>query len=126
MKSHRLTRRTFLGASGSALAAVPLTAAERAPAGRLTNGLIDCQSHLFFPEVLDLMRRRNADPVVHDKGGMMYLKMGDWLRKVPPVYIDVDVKLAAMDASGIEIAMLSTNDPAPEWFGDDGTPGGAV
>jgi hypothetical protein len=45
---------------------------------------------------------------------------------VPPVYIDVDVKLAAMDASGIEIAMLSTNDPAPEWFGDDGTPGGAV
>ena len=46
--------------------------------------------------------------------------MGDWLRKVPPHYLDVDVKLAAMEASGIAVTMLSTNDPGPEWFGDDG------
>ena len=25
-----------------------------------------------------------------------------------------------MEASGIEITMLSTNDPGPEWFGADG------
>lgn len=46
--------------------------------------------------------------------------MGDWLRKVPPAYVSVDAKLAAMDVSGIEITMLSTNGPGPEWFGDDG------
>jgi predicted TIM-barrel fold metal-dependent hydrolase len=46
--------------------------------------------------------------------------MGDWLRKVPPFYLDVDAKLAAMAASGIDITMLSTNDPGPECFGADG------
>ena len=80
---------------------------------------MDCQSHLFFPEVLDLMRRK-TEPLVYDQDGTTYLKMGDWLRKVPPPYTSVEAKLAAMDASGIEITLLSTNDPGPEWFGDDG------
>jgi len=84
------------------------------------SGIIDCQSHLFFPEVLDMMRKRKIEPLVYDQDGTVFLKMGDWLRKVPPHYLDVEAKLAAMDASGIEITMLSTNDPGPEWFGDDG------
>jgi predicted TIM-barrel fold metal-dependent hydrolase len=120
MISHPVNRRRFLAAAGSALAAVPLAAAERAPEDRVLGGLVDCQSHLFFPEVLDLMRRRQVEPLVYDRDGTTYLKMGDWLRKVPPPYVSVDAKLAAMDASGIEITMLSTNDPGPEWFGDDG------
>lgn len=86
----------------------------------MTSGIIDCQSHLFFPEVLELMRRRKTDPLVYIQDGTTYLKMGDWLRKVPPAYLSVDTKLATMDASGIEITLLSTNDPGPEWFGDDG------
>ncbi len=118
MKSQRLTRRNFLAAAGasSALAAMPLAAADP----RMTSGLIDCQSHLFFPEVLELMRRRKTEPLVYVQDGTTFLKMGDWLRKVPPHYVSVDAKLAAMDASGIAITMLSTNDPGPEWFGDDG------
>src|SRR5262249_48879013 len=84
------------------------------------NGTIDCQSHLFFPEVIGMMRRRKAEPLVYEQAGTLYLKMGDWLRKVPPSYLDIDAKLAAMDACGIEMALLSTNDPGPEWFGDDG------
>ena len=71
-------------------------------------------------EVLNLMRRRTTDPVVYERDGTTFLKMGNWLRKVPPHYLDVDAKLAVMDASGIAITMLSTNDPGPEWFGDDG------
>jgi len=119
-KSPAISRRRFLGTAitgSSALAAATplLTSAEAAP-----SGIIDCQSHLFFPEVLDLMRKRKADPVVQDKDGTTYLKMGSWLRKVQPLYLDVDAKLAAMDAAGIAITMLSTNDPGPEWFGDDG------
>ncbi len=118
MEPKLLNRRTFLATvgAGSAMAAMPLDAAET----RMTTGLIDCQSHLFFPEVLELMRRRKTEPLVYDRDGITFLKMGDWLRKVPPAYVSVDAKLAAMDASGIAITMLSTNDPGPEWFGDDG------
>lgn len=114
MKSPLVNRRRFLAAgAGSALAALPLAAAAR-------RGCVDCQSHLFLPPVLDMLRRRKTEPRVYDEGGVTYLKMGDWLRKVPPLYTSVDAKLGVMDASGIEIAMLSTNDPGPEWFGDDG------
>jgi len=116
-----VNRRRFLAAAaGSALAAGPLVAADNDSPVRLTTGLVDCQSHLFFPEVLDLMSRRKIEPLVYDRDGTTYLKMGDWLRKVPPAYVSVDAKLGAMDASGIEITLLSTNDPGPEWFGDDG------
>ena len=108
-----------LAAAAQAAAASPQVARASEPtvAKPLT---VDCQSHLFFPEVLDMMRRRSREPRVYDQDGTTYLKMGDWLRKVPPHYLDVDVKLAAMDASGIAVTMLSTNDPGPEWFGDDG------
>ena len=122
MKPEPINRRRFLAAAGSALAAAPLAAAERTPETRLTTGLVDCQSHLFFPEVLDLMRRRKNEPLVYVQDGVTFLKMGDWLRKVPPSYVSVEAKLASMDASGIAITMLSTNDPGPEWFGDDGPP----
>jgi aminocarboxymuconate-semialdehyde decarboxylase len=111
-----MNRRHFLTATVAGSAAVSTTAAPAGPAG----GVIDCQSHLFFPAVLQMMRGRKTDPVVYDKDGTTFLKMGSWLRKVPPHYLDVDAKLAAMDANGIEITMLSTNDPGPEWFGDDG------
>lgn len=122
MNPNPLTRRRFLASAGagSALASLPLVGAENAPAARLTGGLVDCESHLFFPEVLDLMRRRKTDPLVHDRAGTTFLKMGDWLRKVPPPYLSAEAKLAAMDASGIAITLLSNNDPGPEWFGDDG------
>lgn len=107
-----MKRRHFLTAT---VASSALVAAAAPP-----SGIIDCQSHLFFPEVLDMMRKRQTEPLVDDETGTTFLKMGDWLRKVPPHYLDVNAKLASMDASGIEITMLSTNDPGPEWFGAGG------
>jgi len=107
-----MKRRHFLTATVASSA----VAAAAAP----PSGIIDCQSHLFFPEVLDMMRKRKTEPLVYDEKGTTFLKMGDWLRKVPLHYLDVNAKLASMDASGIEITMLSTNDPGPEWFGADG------
>ena len=107
-----MKRRHFLTAT---VASSAVAAAATPPAG-----IIDCQSHLFFPEVLDMMRKRKTEPLVYDDKGTVFLKMGDWVRKVPPHYLDVNAKLASMDASGIEITMLSTNDPGPEWFGADG------
>jgi predicted TIM-barrel fold metal-dependent hydrolase len=111
-----LPRREFLKASGLA-AAWQVASANAAESGA---GIIDCQSHLFFPEVLKMMRGRTQGPVVYDEGGTTFLKMGDWIRKVPPSYLDVDAKLAVMDSHGIAITLLSTNDPGPEWFGNDG------
>ncbi len=110
------TRRQFIAAT-TVLGQVPaiLQGATQCP-----SGLIDCQSHLFCPEVLALMEKRKEDPVVFKKDGIRFLRMGDWLRKVPPLYVDVDAKLATMDAAGISMTALSINDPGPEWFGVDG------
>jgi len=117
-----VNRRHFLAAAGagSALGSLPLASAESASASRMTRGIVGCQSHLFFPEVLDLMRKRQTEPLVYDRDGNTFLKMGDWLRKVPPPYISVEDKLASMDANGIAITLLSNNDPGREWFGLDG------
>ena len=61
-----MNRRHFLSATvtGSA-AAAPST------------GIIGCQSHLFFPEVLDMMRKRKAEPLVYDEKGTALLKLFD-------------------------------------------------
>lgn len=122
MNSQRLNRRRFLASAGAgaALITVPPAGAQAPAAARPTGGFVDCQSHLFLPDVLDLMRKRGSDPLVQDRDGVVYLKMGDWLRKVPPSYLSVEAKLASMDASGIGITLLSNNDPGPEWFGTDG------
>ena len=82
--------------------------------------IVDCQSHLFLPEVLELMRRRTREPLVYEQDGTTILRMGDWLRKVPVHYTRVSDKLAMMDRHGIDHTLLSMNDPGPEWFGDDG------
>jgi predicted TIM-barrel fold metal-dependent hydrolase len=121
--SESVSRRRFLAqtTAASALAAlgtqVQATAAEKKSAA---SGRIDCQSHLFCAEAVALMEKRKTDPRVYTKDGVRIIQMGDWLRKIPPMYFDVDAKLAAMDAAGVSLTALSINDPGPEWFGADG------
>ena len=111
----RFPRRNFLlsaGVTAAAQLAATSTAAVVAAEPKAENVVfVDCQSHLFFPEVLDAMRKRTVEPLVYAQEGTDILKMGDWLRKIPPFYTSVPAKLAAMDANGIDITMLSTNDP---------------
>jgi len=121
--SHAPSRRAFLAVTGASAIPSATTAAVAArflEAAPIDHGLIDCQSHLFFPEVLQVMRSRKVEPLVMDQDGVPILKMGDWLRKIPPSYTSVETKLSAMDANGIAITLLSSNDPGPEWFGGDG------
>lgn len=87
---------------------------------RTSPGIIDCQSHLFSEDMVKIMEKRTTDPTSFIKDGTRYLKIGDWIRIIPQRFMDVDVKLAAMDAAGIAMTALSINDPGPEWFGDDG------
>ena len=114
------SRRRFLAAATAAIGAPAIMAVGRANETTARSGLIDCQSHLFCPQLVELMETRTSDPVVFVKDGVRTVKMGDWLRKIPPHYMDVDVKLAAMDAAGVERTALSINDPGPEWFGTEG------
>jgi predicted TIM-barrel fold metal-dependent hydrolase len=116
---HRRRFLTNIGV-GPVLAASQLAVLNANDRNRFSTGIVDCQSHLFFPEVIELMRKRTVEPLVYDRDGTTFLKMGDWLRKVPPAYLSVEAKLASMDASGIALTLLSNNDPGPEWFGEDG------
>ena len=118
----KTSRRQFVTKTASLLALPQITSlvnATQKPDGE-NYRLIDCQSHLFCPELVDLMKKRKTDPIVYLEDGVQILKMGDWLRKVPSHYSDVNIKLAAMDDAGIEITALSINDPGPECFGADG------
>ncbi|HWA99931.1 MAG TPA: amidohydrolase family protein [Pirellulales bacterium] len=119
MLNSAISRRTFLAASGAAFSTMPATSATAANNALDNVSAIDCQSHLFAPAMIELMEKRTVDPVVYTSDGVRYLRMGDWRRKVPPLYLDVDAKLATMDAAGIGMTALSINDPGPEWFGDD-------
>ncbi len=62
-----MNRRHFFSATVAGSAA----AAAAAP----PTGIIDCQSHLFFPEVLNMMRKRKTEPWVYDEKGTAFLKL---------------------------------------------------
>lgn len=103
-------RREFLAGGGAAFAG----------AGVTPHSCIDCQSHLFIPELVRMMEKRKNSPHAFRKGGDVYIVVNDWVRRLMPKHMDVEAKLADMDAAGIGMAALSINDPGPELFGSDG------
>jgi predicted TIM-barrel fold metal-dependent hydrolase len=107
-----MNRRRFLTGSIAAPAAT-------AAAG---NTIIDCQSHLFVPELIRWMEQRKSasSPHVYRKDGSTFVVVNDWVRRLMPKHTDVAAKIADMDACGIAMSALSINDPGPELFGDDG------
>ncbi len=107
----RANRREFI--AGAGLVASAGTAAPVAPT-------VDCQSHLFIPELVALMEKRKTSPYVYRKDGGTYIVVNEWVRRLMPKHMDVDAKLADMDAAGIGVTALSINDPGPELFGKDG------
>ena len=81
---------------------------------------IDCQSHLFCPDLLDLMEKRQDSPRVYRKGADRFVVIGEWTRRILPKHTDIAAKLVDMDAAGIGMTALSINDPGPELFGKEG------
>jgi hypothetical protein len=78
-----MNRRSFLRATAvtwTAFASVPKartdSGSETTP--HLTPFVLDCQSHLYCPEVLSLLEKRTDDPLVYRKDGQQVVKMGDW------------------------------------------------
>src|SRR5262245_5813388 len=114
-----MNRRTFIASSTAALAGAMQSPAQ--PDTRPGKPFrIDCQSHLYCPEIVELMEQRTQDPVVYRKDGQRWVRMGDWHRRVLPKHMDVPAKLEDMDRAGIQLTALSINDPGPEWFGTQG------
>ena len=67
-----------------------------------------------------MMEKRKTSPYVYRKDGSTYIVVNDWVRRLMPKHMDVEAKLADMDASGIGMTALSINDPGPELFGKEG------
>lgn len=114
----KLSRRTFLTASSSGvlLFGEPLVGDEQT---RRTF-CVDCQSHLYAPEMIAFMKTRKSPPHAYEKGANTYVVVGKWHRRLRKGHTSPKAKLAAMDAAGIDITALSINDPGPERFGKDG------
>ena len=113
------TRRAFL----SGAAATPALSAAAAQYSKPGHFTVDCQSHLFVPELVELMAKRKETPYVYRKDGDTYVVTGppgEWHRRLQPTHMDVEAKLAAMDEAGIDLTLVSINDPGPESFGKDG------
>jgi len=119
MRRRDFLKRTTALAATPALTTVAGSEAE-ARKGSAAGFAVDCQSHLFVPEILERMKRRQTEPFVVERDGNLVVRMPPWDRRVPPGHSDVRAKLAVMDAHGISLTVLSINDPGPEWFGDDG------
>lgn len=82
--------------------------------------VVDCQSHLYVPELISLMEKRKTSPYAYRKGNDTYVVVGEWHRRLQPRHTDAAAKLADMDKAGITITALSINDPGPELFGKEG------
>lgn len=82
--------------------------------------IVDCQSHLYVPELIALMEKRKASPYAYRKNNETYVVVGKWHRRLQPRHTDAAAKLADMDLAGITLTALSINDPGPELFGTDG------
>ena len=75
---------------------------------------IDCQSHVFPQEYIDVLAQNPVPPNIHQDTGSYLITYGgvQSFRLLPEVY-SVQQKLNAMDESKIDISLLSTNIPGP-------------
>ncbi|MDA0204758.1 MAG: amidohydrolase family protein [Acidobacteria bacterium] len=115
------TRRKFFHGSAAAAALASEAAAQTyQKPGHFT---VDCQSHLFVPELVEMMMKRKEPPYAYQKDGDTYVVTGppgEWHRRLRKSHMDVDAKLADMDEAGIDLTLISINDPGPDVFGKDG------
>lgn len=111
-----LSRRQFIQSQGIALAPA-LASGEYVKPRHFT---IDCQSHIFVPELVAYMEKRKDPPYAYRRDGGTYVVVGEWHRRLRERHTDIEAKLADMEEAGISLTALSINDPGPELFGDDG------
>ncbi len=87
---------------------------------RSTPPSIDCQSHVYIPEVLEFLERRKTSPMAFRRNGEIYVQVGEWPLQLRPNHTSIEAKLAMMNEERIGVTMLSTNFPGPELLGSEG------
>ena len=105
-----MNRRAFL-ATGMA------AAGQSAPAA----GRIDCQSHLFCPEMLALLEKRKNSPYAYRKGSDLYVAIEGWRRRVLPkaqVFVQVKRRGTANAVLAARAAIVKGADDILVIFGD--------
>ena len=80
-----MDRRQFLSSPALALSAAS-TADVR----------IDCQSHLFCPELLDLMAKRRDSPRVYRKGAAVARLVNEWIASIAKQHSTPSFNLCAL------------------------------
>ena len=78
-KSPNPSRRQFLSVAGAtvvSLSASPMKATTEMASTSDAAGRIDCQSHLFVPDLLDFMEKRKTQPYTYRKGNERYVVVG--------------------------------------------------
>ena len=81
---------------------------------------IDAQSPVWPVPYLDYLRTRTEQPRAFLDNNALYIDTEKWRRRAMPGHSDIDGKLKIMDQNGIDVTVLSPNDPGPERFGADG------
>jgi len=82
--------------------------------------VVDCQSHVFEPRWLEHLAARASEPrAVREETGWR-IEYGAMRHRLPAWFTDIEAKLRAMDAAGIDMALLTPNLPGPETCGSEG------
>jgi hypothetical protein len=99
----RNDRTFFYGDAMTSRRAFIQSAVAAPAAGASVPGRIDVQSHLYVPELLDLMESRDRSPRAYRQGAERYVQVNKWVRRVLPKHTDVGAKVADMDAALAEL-----------------------
>ncbi len=79
---------------------------------------IDVQCHFYPDKVIEKLKARSAAPTAMEKNGRTVIMAGRHTGlSFPPAINDLDAKLGAMDAAGVDVQVLSINVPGPELAG---------
>ncbi len=81
---------------------------------------IDVQSHILPEWYVKHLGTRRASPRVVGRGADRMMEVGAWRGKVLSKLTDISLKLKQMDASGVDLTVLSTQVPGPEMLGKSG------
>lgn len=116
MSQNTANRREFMTRTGVALAGASTVLGQSSQ----PVFCVDCQSHIYVPELIAWMEKRTQSPYAYRKDGEVVVVVGEWHRRLRPNHTSIEGKLADMDAAGIHVTALSINDPGPELFGEEG------